>query len=59
MPCDSRVKSVGNVLNMNNLKVIRDWGFFCRLNSIQFLVRNAVFDLVFLNCLVKNVLSFE
>ena len=53
MPCDSRKKSVGNVLSMKNLQFIRDWGFF-RLTSLQFLVRNAVFDLVCLNCLVKN-----
>jgi len=28
MPCDGREKSVGNVLSMKNLQVIRDWGFF-------------------------------
>ena len=58
MSCDSREKSVGNVLSMNTLQVIRN-GVFYRLNSIQFLVRIAVFDLVCLICLVTKVLSFE
>ena len=34
-------------------------GVFCRLNSVQLFVRNAVFDLVCLNCLLEKVLSFE
>jgi len=58
MSCDSREKSVGNVLSMNTLQVIRN-GVFYRLNSIQFLVRNVVFDLVFLDDLATKVLWFE
>ena len=54
MPCDSREKSVGNVLSMNNLQVFRNWRF-CRLNSTL----NVVFDLVCLNYLVKKVFAFE
>jgi len=54
MPCDSREKSVGSILSMNNLQVVRNWGF-CRLNSTL----NVVFDLVCLNYLVTKVFAFE
>jgi hypothetical protein len=46
-------KSVGNLLSMNNLQVVRDWGFF-RLDSTL----NFAFDLVCLNYLVTKVFSF-
>jgi len=58
MPCDNWRSQLVNVLIIHKLHVIRAW-VFCRLNSIQFLVRNAVFYLVFLNCLVTKLLSFE
>jgi len=56
MPLDRRAKSFGIFLNISVLS--KYVFFFPKLFSVEFLAQNVVFSFVFLNNLMKVMISF-